>query len=308
MAYGGIDVVGPCAFGVTPTILDQVEGSLLNLQPRSFTKSTDGQVDPTYSAYESFAPMFRGTTDKIAAFLTLAGISASIPAAPGFVQYFQAVDLTTGLRKSGANHASATFATCLVVPRTLTVNHGEQGAKISFDVIGYNASGLTNPVVLASGATLPALAGVSQLYTMGPIKIGGTLYEGMQSYSIDFGLKIAIKMGTGVSYPQLVYIEDRRPKITIKTNDASLLSALTLLGTPISGGATKLFLRSFSQSGLRTADGSAAHISFTMTLGNAYVTEKAATHPGEFQTGIVLEPIWDQSNAILNINTATIIS
>lgn len=311
MAYGGIQVTGPAVINlgnVTPVILDQIEGSLLNLQPAAFRRSTDGDVDPSYAAYESFAPMFRGTTDKIKTFLSTVGINGFVPTNNGFAAYFRQVDLTTGLRKAGANHDSATFATSLIVPRSLRCSHGEHGCKIAFDVIGVNATGQTNPVIYATGATLPALAGVSELFTMGPIKIGGTLYEGMQSYEIDFGLKVVTKIGTGNYYPQLVYIEERMPKVTIKTNDSSLLNALTVTGTSIGAGATKLFLRSFSPNGIRVADGSAAHISLTMTAGNAYVTTKESTHPGEFGTNIVLEPVYDQSNPIVNINTATIIS
>ena len=311
MAYGGIQVVGPMQINVgnvSPIIIDQVEGSLLNLQPRLALKGTDGDIDPSYVAFESFAPMFSGSTDKLKTMLANVGINGYIPTNNGVAVYFRQVDLTTGLRKSGANHDSATFASSLIVPRSLRVTQGEQGAKLNFDIIGVNAAGTTNPVVYATGIALPALAGVSELFTMGPIKIGGVNYEGMQSYEIDFGIKLAVKSGTGNVYPQIVYIEERRPKITIKTDDSSLLNALTVTGTSLAAGTTVLYLRSFAASGIRTADGTAAHISFTMTKGLAYATQKAANHPGEYATSIVLEPVYDQTNAIIQINTATAIT
>lgn len=305
MAYI-VQVCGPARIlDAAAVIIDQVEGQALNLGTDKKVLSTAGQVYPTFTGIMAQKPKFSLTTSAIAQVLAKIGAEGLV-LATGFEVFNQLVSDATGKRTAGAVHQRLSITTGLIIPRRLQVSQG-QPAKLTFDVIGINAGGLTNPVTVTENIALPTTAGIAEVFTLGPIKINGTSYDGIQDLDIDFGLKDEFLMGSGAVYSQRAHFTNIAPKVTIRSNDAAVLSALSMLGAAQSVTDSVLYLRKMTDNGVRVADVTAQHISFTIDQGLWIPTEKGGSHPAVLGTPFEIEPTYDGVNAPLVMSTATAI-
>lgn len=309
MAYN-IDVIGPMVIaeggGGSEKIIDQVESSSLAMNPNKNIKSSAGDVDPTFACYGGFAPQFRSSTEAIAQFLAAVGISGLVISANPTSLYNRGVDLTTGLRKGSSAHQKFAMNAGLIVPRQLTVGV-QTPARISFDVIGVNAAGSTNPVTKSESVSLPVMNGVAEQFYFGKAMINGSELEGVQDYTYDFGLSAVVKQGAGALYPQLIYIESRRPKLMFRVNDAEALADLGLTGLAQGSTDSIVYLRKAAANGIRVADATTEHVSLAVDDGIITVPDKGGSHPSELSTSVEIDPIFDGANAIVVVSTATAI-
>ncbi len=302
-------MVGPMKFldnlPGAAVIVSQIEGQTFGLGNEKVVKSSGGQIYRTFTALMGQMPKFSGTTEAIAQFITALGIEGKV-LATGVELYNQLVDVATGKRASGSAHEKLAFVKCLVVPRTLSCSH-KGIAKITFDIFGVSSDGIVHPCTLSSGVALPAIVGVTEQFTLGPIKINGTTYEGIQDLTIDFGLSEVLKSGGADIYTTLAYLAEIKPKITIKTDDDTILSALTLLGTA-SSSTTVLYLCKCNRNAVRVLNATAEHISFTVYDGLWLADDKGGSHPGAMVTSIECEPTFDNTHAPIVVSAATAIS
>lgn len=300
-------VCGPARIAdATALIIDQVEGQALNLGTRKITRNSAGQYFPTFSGIQGQAPRFSLTTSQVGAVLGKITTKGLI-LATGFEIYNQLVDTATALRKSGSTHQKVAIATGLVIPRTLSCSSGGE-ARLTFDVVGVNAAGTTCPVALTESQALPTVSGISALFTLGPVKINGTQLEGNSDVSIDFGIRERLIQLDGVPYPQAVVIDSIMPKVTIKNKNASALATLGLAGTAQGATDSVIYFRKMLANGIRTADGTAEHLSFTIDDGIWSAIDKSANHPNEAETGVEIEPVYDGTNEPLVFSAAAAIA
>jgi hypothetical protein len=299
MPYAGVHVVGGLVVTGTPDVIIDLESQGFNPGLNELVQGASGQVYRTFAALMSAAPRFNGATSQLKTFLAKVGVEGLVGAAD---LYAQLADIATGKRSSGSGHEKFAIATGLILPRQLTVGQNRP-ARITFDVIGVNAAGTTNPAV-RSTAAMPALTGVSELFTLGPVKVNGVAYEGVQDLTIDFGLTEQVHQGSGAIYPQLVFLAEIAPRITIRTDDAGLIAALTVEGLAQSASDSVIYLRKLAQDGIRVADDVAEHISLTIDEGRWSPSEKSGTHPGGQTAGFTMQPTYDGLALPLVLNSA----
>ncbi len=301
-----LDSVALESGGPGALIISQVEGTAFNVGSETNYKSTGGQVYRTFAGLMGQMPKFSGTTEAIAQFLTACGCEGFI-CSTGVELYNQLVDVATGKRAGASSHEKFAFVKCLIVPRTLSVSH-KKIAKITFDIFGVSSDGTTHPCAQSSGVSLPTIAGVTEQFTLGPVKLLGTAYEGVQDVTIDFGLSEVLKSGGPDVFTKLAYLRGIEPKITIKSDDSAVLAALTILGTAQVTTASVIYLVKCNANAVRVANATAQHISFTVNGGLWLPSEKSASHPGEAVTDFGIEPIYDGTHAPLVLSAATAIS
>jgi hypothetical protein len=308
MAYTN-HVVGPCKILGTPdVIIDQVEGQSYSAGLSKNTKSSGGQLYPTFSNIMAGVPRMSLSTEAISQFLTAVSMDGLVLATPrGFELFNQLVDEASGKRASGSTHEKIACVKTMVVPRRLSCAHG-QIAKVDFDVVGISSDGTTHPFSLTASQALPTISGVVQQFTLGPVKINGTSYEGIQNLSIDFGVREVLKSAGSMIYPTKGHFEQIAPRVAIQSDDAAVLAALSLSGTAQGATDSVIYLRKCAENGTRVADGTAEHISFTIDDGIWVPTEKGGSHPGVLGTGFEIEPTYDGTNAIIVCNPAVAIS
>jgi hypothetical protein len=250
------------------------------------------------------APRFTGTTCKLATFFGKVGAEGLVVALLDL--YAQLTDQTTAKRSSGSGHDKYTMATGLLLPRQLSVSQG-QPAKVTWEAIGVNAAGTTNPVIRATAA-MPAITGVTELFTLGPIKINGTSYEGIQDLTVDFGCTERVHVGSGAVYPQLVYLETIAPRVTIKTEDSGLIAVLTTEGVAQGTTDSLLYLRKMDKNGKRVGDATPEHICIAVDDGIWKPNEVSGSHPGAVTGSFECRPTYDGSNLPLYLQAALAIT
>lgn len=309
MSYN-IHLVGPMVIaeggGGAEKIIDQVEASGFNTNPSRNIKSSAGDIDPTFAGYNGFSPLGRGTTEAIAQFLAAVGINGLIVSSYPTSIYNRIVDLATGLRGGASVHQKLAINAGIIVPRQLSVGV-QSPARLTFEIIGVNAAGSTNPVTKSETVSLPSMSGVSEQFYFGKAMINGAELEGVQNLVIDFGIQLGIRKGAQAIYDQLVYIEGRRPKLMLDVDDAEALADIGLTGAAQGSTDSAIYLRKGAANGIRVADGTGEHISFSIDDGIIDAPEKGGSHPSPLGTKVEINPIFDGSNAIVVISTSATI-
>lgn len=289
---------------INGTQINQVQEQGFDLGLGEIVQSSDGMIDPTYSAIMSAKPKFSFKTTDIAGILAIAAFSP-VNITANVIAYYQQIT-AQGLRASGSVHRSATIAAGMVVLRRISTSQNAS-AVAEFDIIALSADGLADAIVLANNVALPTLTGTAVMFTLGPLKIAATMYDGLQSFDMDIGLKDVTIMHSGLVYPTRAHCEQRLPHLRWKHNDASLIAILGQTGLAASGSCVQ-FLRKMTAQGTRVANITTQHIGFTITKGIYKPLRLAGGNPKEQVIDLDLNPVYDGTNAIVAVSTAIAIS
>jgi hypothetical protein len=249
----------------------------------------------------SFATMAVGTA------LGLLGASgASIGTLGGMTLYAQKHQPEGGRASSG--HRSFGFASGIVAPKTLSVNHRGDATLTVDAVISYD--GQNAPVVVTDGATLPSGSADAERYTLGPASIGGVSLGELKSFQVDFGLDILAESADSEIWATFVSIRQQQTVLTLGGIDVEWLKAanIPLLGKLATHANTKVFLRRRAPGGTFVENNQAYHVKFT-ACGFAVVEDAfrgSARDAGEVTVRMPLA--YDGSNAPLLIVAGSAIS
>lgn len=296
--------------------IDQVTDFNVDTAIAEALHGADGAVDPTYVAVMGQAPRLRFTTSKLATLLAkvtnsffINGIKidsdAGVPAHDGLEAWFQKL-VEGGTRAGATSHLKMTINEGLLIPGAISVNQGGVAA-IPLDCI-VTHDGTNAPIVLTANQTLPGSPSVSELFTLGPVKINGTLLDAVQSVSIDPGIQPIVAGADGAVWPTYAAIMGRQPMITITCFDALALNTFGVSGTAQATADSLIYLRKLTEGGGRVADATAEHISFSIDEGIITVENIGGGHGAPTISRVRIRPTWDGTNAILVINPATAIT
>ena len=297
------------AVKVGATTLKQMQSTRLSPGANKLLAAGDGMVDPTYATTNPADPVFEFSGTAIAAMLDAIGISG-LALASGSVldMYWQKrAQRGTLVPPATAEHRKRTITNGLVVPRRLNVDHGGI-ASLEFEV-GIIGDGVNNPIIHTDSVALSGTPGVEELFTVGPMDLNGVRYaEGIQSYSLDFGIGLMLTSGGGYSFPTHVSIGTRPPVLTVRTLDAAIESLIGEAGALLLSSTNRVYLRKKAAGVGNLANGTAEHISFTFNEGLAVMSEGAAQHGGDVEFVGEYSPTYDGTNAIVVIDTSCIIA
>ena len=293
--------------------VDQVSDYNVDPAVQETLQSADGQVDPTFVATMFQSPRVTFTTSALATVLAkcsnaflISGMKIDSDGThDGAELWFQ--KLAEGaIRASGSSHIKLTINEALLVARAINATQGGI-ATIGMElIIGYDGS--NEPIVIADNQALVGSPTVSELFTLGPVKINGTALEGIQSVSIDPGITEIVQGDSGEVWPTFIAIMGRAPMITINTTKAISLSTFGLAGTPQSADDSVIYLRKLTEGQTRVADAVAEHISFTIDAAQIRCGAITGSHAGTIGTQVQIRPTWDGSNDILIIDPACVIA
>lgn len=293
---------------VSDVLLDQVSDFRCTPGVRHIIQSGDGNVDPEYAAVMSGSPRFGFSTTGLVDALGVVGIGGAIIDAdgsyPGLVTFFQKM-LEGGERAPGSVHLQMLAKEGILLPRTLQAAQ-EGVASLSLDaVLTYDGTNL--PILVSNTEALVGSPSISELFTLGPVKINGTLLESVQSSAVEFGLQERLQAGDGDVWPTWAGVHSRNPRLRIRTTDAEALSTLGLTGAAISSSVQVWFRKMDEGVGGRVADVTAEHVLFTISEGRAVVREVAATQdqPAMSEVEVVLRK---GAGAIMTVSTGSAIS
>jgi hypothetical protein len=313
MAYNAYSIyaikVNPTGSG-SDVFLDQITSQSHTFDQGLVKLMSDGAADPTFSSVGKLSADITFSTAKIATALSRGGLSGFVidrdVSNPGVDFYLQAHQ-AGGTRKSGSTHIKANMASGILVPRSLSAGNTDM-AEIDFLAVGIY-DGTNDPISYTLNSALPSdTLNANQLFYSGPITINGTTFEAVQSFNLDFGVKLNRRGGDGLPYDTFVNIASREPIIKFTTLDVD--AALDIIG-PNGVGHTEdatFYLRKAANGGTRVPDATAEHIKLTTYKGSFIVKELSGKSGDIIGAQIEVHPVYDGTNAVIGINTASAIS
>jgi len=293
------------------TQINQIESVNINPGLETLFYQSDGQVDPTYVAVMSQRPALSFTTSAITRALAVSGMScANVTTAMD--AWFQKY-APGGTRLTGANSTKFTFAKGMLCPTQITARQGGH-ATISYSLSAISADGTTSPLSITAATTMPTLLDADQMFTVGPAKINGTTLTGITSITFDTGIRPVLLNSDGEAYDTFVAVNDRRPRITMRSKHADFASE-SGMGFVVGQSATDslVWLRKVLEGGTRVPNGTTEHIRFSIDDGLITIQEASADHGGEgggdgAEIEVIIEPSFDGTNDIVAISTAAAIT
>lgn len=295
-------------------IIDQITSSNLDLGIEELVQAGDGKVDPEYAATINQSPVLNFTTPALSKALAIAGINGLGVSTP-FDFFFQKVALG-GTRATGTNHVKLTFSNGLLLPRRMRATDGSE-ATIEYDMLAIAPDDSNSPLVVAANQALAGTPLETEKFTVGPVKVAGTLINGITDIDVDFAIQEMMLRGDGSAFPTFAAIQERRPQITLRTLDSLLLS--TFKTTEVVGAGTTdhhgqialsaanpgiVSFRKIAQGGVRVNPTSASHVVLTINEGRFTVRNTTATDREAQDNEAMITPTFDSTNDIIAISLA----
>lgn len=290
--------------------LDQITNQAHNFGQDLVKLLSDGAVDPTFSSVGKLNTEINFATAKVATALEKGGLSGFVIDSDGTnpgVEFFLQAHQPGGTRKTGADHIKGVMANGIMVPRSLSAG-SDKMAEMEFQCVGIY-DGTNDPVAYTLNESLPADAvNADQLFYSGPVTINGTTIEAVQSFSLDFGVKLNREGGDGLPYDTFVNIANRIPVIKFMTLDVD--NAMSLVGPNGAGhtGTCNYYLRKAADGGTRVPDATAEHIKLTTHKGSFIVQELKGDSGDIVGAEIEVHPVYDGTNDVITISTASAIT
>lgn len=171
---------------------------------------------------------------------------------------------------SGSNHTASTCTAGLLVIDSIEASQlGESDeqpgatANLTFHAKGNG----TDPISIATSQSIAAEAFGSQ-FSLGPTYINSTLVTGVQSIRWEPRLTVTARWRDGLIYPQELYIERRRPMVTITIDDIEQFATSGGFGPSFSAITTVTsYLRRRKDQTTHEADAALAHGSISFGAG-----------------------------------------
>ena len=286
-----------------------INSSTLNKNVAYRIQHAAGIVDPGWISVASIQPTVSIVATELAKIL---GVTGSQGVCIGTGQTCTSVDFyyaqmgQCAPRLSGTNHFRVSMSQGILVPTQIQASQSET-ATIGLDFHAVY-DGTNDPMTFSASASLPSVAALSEAFTMGKVTRNGSQLSGVQSFTIDFGLKVDKHMADGDLYPTFAGVASADPVISGKGFTLTDLSTMTLGGTAQGSTDSVVYLQACSKNGGLVAAATASHISVTVDDGMLATEGAAGSNNESQQADWFIRPIYDGSNANLAIATGVAIS
>ena len=149
-------------------------------------------------------------------------------------------------------------------------------------MFGYD--GTNAPLIPAGAVALAGTPAVSNLYTLGPVKLNGVFLPGITDWDLDLGVETFEVGSDGDPYTTFLGIKSHRPVVTIRSKESTSWTTYGAAGVPIT--ACDLFLRRRTPDGHNYADAALQHIKLSATAGILLPQRSTARDNDEFDQEI----------------------
>lgn len=167
--------------------------------------------------------------------------------------------------------------------------------------------GTNLPCAFSNSATAPTIERDTIGWIGGPVKRNGTAIPA-QGWTFDLGANYQVLGSDGLPYETECFLVSRSPKFTIPIHDMSLLTTSGALDG-LAGTNFTLYLRKQTiGGGTPVADATAEHIKFTVTVGASYIENVTSPTSGLVSANLVIVPVYNVTNAVVIISTASAIT
>lgn len=255
---------------------------------------------------QRLAPGF--TTRSIATALGATGVMGLSLSSAALTLYAQK-HAAGATRASGGNHRSYTFASGILAPRQLTVDH-RGDATLTYEAVVVSADGTNSPITITDSVSLPSGLTDAERFTLGTWTVGGISLGEIRRLQIDFGVDIASEGADSEIWDTFCSVRGQHSTITFSGIDVEWVKSTNIptAGLAATHANTVGYLRKRALGSTFVANGTAQHIRFTaaglITPDNIF--EGSERDAGEVSLKMAL--YYDGSNAPLTVNTASAIT
>jgi len=278
-------------------LIKGVQNIGLNANMRQIIASGSGAVDPSFVSIGKIAPEITFDTNAVkTALAKLGGINgAALSNDIFFLQKMAA----GGLRAGTSSHTKVTLASGIIVPTSISVSDGE-AATIGYRVVPVSADGDASPIAITTLQSLEANQDLlAELYTLGAVTINGADIDGVDKWTLDFG--ITLEIVNHHIYPTFAGVMSRGPSFSITTFDMDTFEDWGLEGETQGVTDSTVKLVDLVNGGLRGS----SPITFTIDAGMAHYESIAGRQGGRWSGTVRITPVWDGTADIIAISGIT---
>jgi hypothetical protein len=258
-------------------------------QAQVLKQRANGAVGPSQIVLDSARPVANLSTGDIASLVATSGFFNSglnVTSGGITVPFIKRAD--GGLFAAGSSHNTVSGTSGLVIPTSLSVEHGsEQGLTCDLQVHFRSSDGRTTPFALNTSQALASASYVAS-YKMGPVVLNGSQVTRCLGYEVQTGLSVRAKAFCGNEYPTelLIEAESLDPMITVRFENFEALEAYGPLFANISDFAC--YARRCKDGGTTELDTAETHIKFSFSEGLAVNQGYSAQMQQDGQATMVL--------------------
>jgi hypothetical protein len=289
------------------TVISEIAQHDLTPNVEQLIERSAGVPHPQFIAGQRMRGEFSFETFQVASILTECGMTAKSLAGGNTDLYFKKMTFA-GTRELAATtvHKRVRMTTGMLLWTQIQASQGQAAKATCRLVVGYDGTNL--PMVEVGSLALAGSLVANQFFTLGPVKIDGTFYRGVNDLTIDSGLDVLIEDADGDLYPTFLGIKSGNPTITVVGHDMEQLEDIDFEGTPITT-AVIAFLRKKLANQQNVVNGTAQHISFTGAAGQMTLESvKSGGNEGGMTTVKVVPISTNEVTWPIVVSTATAIS
>lgn len=275
------------------TFLSQITNSRVSLGTQLHTIHGTGAESPQSTGIIYSAPTITFSTTAVATILTLCGNQCCASFSGGNLDLFLRRMAPQGTRDSLATGSAQRFRATLgmLCWNTIRLTQGQPAEVDCTITLAWDG---TNAILAQAGsATVSGTPSGSARYTLGPVKINGSLIGSVQEVSIESNAKLRATGSDGDKNPSFVGLESWDPVINVKTYDAAVWGTFGEIAAISS--ATTAFIRAIAANGTPVAYGTTSHCSVGVpgVGGGGSITceEVGGAGNGEVVTTIKITPV-----------------
>ncbi len=243
---------------ITPTLsfYSQIEDGRIAANLITSEQFAAGHPQPLAVHTYGMRPEIPFSTKQLATLLGDCGLFGA--GISGNVDFFlkKVSDLSTRVANATTQHLRYRAAKSLIYWTGLSVEqNGDAMAQVRV-VPAYD--GTNAPLVAAGSVALSGTPTASEIFTLGPVKINGSLISGVEGVSLELNCELYEIASDGESYLSLVAIKRQNPMLTIRGVNAVNQVTYTLAGAALTSWS--FALRRMTTDAGPVADGTSSHI------------------------------------------------
>ena len=308
--FAGMRFLGP-QFGGTTT-LGGVSTSAVNNNPEIIQDYADGGIHPTLTTIKAFAEELSFTTNNIdKAFDLIGSVGDCIDDGSSIEIYYARFTACSKGPAPGAIHRRITISqgdnvAGLFHPGSVSTDH-RGDATFSF-MVKPQTDGTNSPLTIEVDIALPADLQTridnQNRYTIGPVTLAGTIYNGIKSFGIEFGIGVTRESADSSIFDEFIGIEKTATKISLSGLNPDWVTPGTISGSALAHADTQLVLRRRTRGAAGYVPAATAEHIVITTNGLAVPTNVASSNEqNPVESGIDVYCDFDGINSPLTVQT-----
>lgn len=266
--------------------VDQISGCQVSTGVSNLVRTAGGALDPGIVNVSFADPTVRITTADLNTVMTSATLSAGLDITSAAEFQFQK-RASGGTFASGTSHITINATLGFFYVESITVTQDTTtGAELNGTFVAHY-DGTNDPLTISTSQAIVNSPALNNVYHLGGVKIGTTQIPGVQSLTIDTGIRYETRRADGEPYARIGSIMARNPSITLTTIQLDEASTYGLFGSALSSTLTCYFQEA-AAGGTRTAQATTNHIAVTASAGELHATDVGVTGDGDTVTSIMI--------------------